>query len=76
MKKSAEMYAGCVAGAIQQDEYLEVIEQRGFTNILIHRTKTIQLPDEVLKEYLNEDQMAEFRNSGLGIFSITVTGVK
>ena len=76
LKKSAEMYAGCVAGAIQQDEYLEVIEQRGFTNILIHRTKTIQLPDEVLKEYLNEDQMAEFRNSGLGIFSITVTGVK
>jgi arsenite methyltransferase len=76
LKKSAEMYAGCVAGAVQQEEYLDVIEKSGFTNISIQRTKTIQLPDEVLKEYLSDARITEFKNSGLGIFSITVTGEK
>jgi arsenite methyltransferase len=76
LKKSAEMYAGCISGAIQQDEYLNIIKASGFNQIEIKKVKTIQLPDEVLKSYLNEDKIAEFRKSNLGIFSITVVGVK
>jgi arsenite methyltransferase len=76
LKKSAEMYAGCIAGAIQQEEYLALIKASGFKNIEIKKVKTINLPDEVLSPYLNQEKISEFRNSNLGIFSITVTGEK
>ena len=76
LKKSAEMYAGCVSGAVQQDEYLGIIRDAGFKNVEIKKTKTIELPDEVLSKYLNENQLAEFKKKQVGIFSITVVGYK
>lgn len=76
LKKSAEMYAGCVAGALQQDEYLGVIKDTGFKDIEIKRTKVIELPDDVLKEYLSNSEIERFRNNNIGIFSITVVGYK
>lgn len=76
LKKSAEMYAGCVAGAVQQDEYLKIINQAGFVNAEIKKTKVIELPDEVLKKYLNETQLKEFKSNNFGIFSITVVADK
>lgn len=76
LKKSAEMYAGCVAGAIQQDEYLKIINDTGFKNIEIKKTKVIDLPDEVLIEYLPESEIKQYRDSKVGIFSITVTASK
>jgi arsenite methyltransferase len=76
LKRSAEMYAGCVAGAVQQEEYLGIIKQAGFTNVEIKRTKTIELPDEVLLKYLNNEQLKEFKLRQVGIFSITVVGYK
>jgi arsenite methyltransferase len=76
LKKSAEMYAGCVAGAIQQDEYINLLKEVGFTNVEIKKTKTIDLPDEVLAQFLSHDKIQEFRSSKVGIFSITVVGYK
>ena len=76
LKKSAEMYAGCVAGAVQLEEYLSIIEQAGFVNVEIKKTKTIELPDEVLLQYLNVEQLKEFKENQVGIFSITVVGYK
>ncbi|MDP1993617.1 MAG: arsenite methyltransferase, partial [Ignavibacteria bacterium] len=76
LKASAEMYAGCVAGAIQQDDYLHIISTTGFTNVEIKKTKVIDLPDEILKEYLSESELSEYRQSGIGVFSITVTADK
>jgi len=76
LRKSAEMYAGCVAGALQQDEYLGVIKETGFTNIEIKRTKVIELPDEVLVEYLSDAEVEKFKQNNIGIFSITVVGYK
>lgn len=76
LKKSAEMYAGCVAGAMQQEDYLAEIEKAGFTGTVIKKTKVISLPDEVLKQYLNEEQIQQFRQKETGIFSITVNAYK
>jgi len=76
LKKSAEMYAGCVAGAIQKDDYIGIIKNTGFKNVEIKKTKTITIPDDILIKYLNEEQLAEFKSSGIGIFSITVVGYK
>ncbi|SKC81917.1 arsenite methyltransferase [Ohtaekwangia koreensis] len=76
LKKSAEMYAGCVAGAIQKQEYLSIIEQAGFTNLIVQKEKRITLPEEILKEYLTVEEIHEFTNGHTGIFSITVFGEK
>jgi arsenite methyltransferase len=76
LKKSVEMYAGCVAGAIQQEDYISLLKEVGFVNIEIKKTKTINLPDEVLTQYLALGKIQEFRSSKVGILSITVVGYK
>lgn len=76
LKKSAEMYAGCVAGALQQDEYIGIIKKTGFKNVEIKQTKTITIPDDILIKYLSEEQLIDYKNSKVGIFSITVVGEK
>jgi len=76
LQKSAEMYAGCVAGALQQDEYLSTIKETGFKNVEIKKTKVIELPDDVLKEYLDDSEIKMFKMNNVGIFSITVIGYK
>ena len=76
LQKSAEMYAGCVSGAIQKEEYLTIINEAGFTNISIQKEKRITLPDEILKEYLSTDALENFKNGNTGIFSITVYAEK
>ena len=76
LMKAAEMYAGCVSGAIQKDEYLDIIRYTGFTNIKIQKEKEIRIPDEILLNYLNEQELKNFRNSGTGIYSITVYATK
>lgn len=76
LKHHAEMFAGCVSGAMDQDEYLSVVINSGFRNVTIQKSKEIVLPEEVLKETLSESEYRQFLNSGLGIYSITVYGEK
>ncbi|MFY7841145.1 MAG: arsenite methyltransferase [Lacibacter sp.] len=76
LRKDAEMYAGCVAGAIQKEVYLELIAQNGFTNITVQKEKAIVIPDDILSNYLNAEQLASFKNGTTGIFSITVYAQK
>lgn len=76
LKKDAEMYAGCVAGAIQKEEYLELIRLNGFTNITIQKEKAIVVPDDILRNYLNETEMTRFKEGDTGISSITVYAEK
>jgi arsenite methyltransferase len=76
IKKSAEMYAGCVAGAVQQSEYLKIISDSGFKNIEVKKTKVIDLPEEILRNYLSDQEITSFRKNQIGIFSITVTADK
>ena len=76
IKEDAEMYAGCVAGAIDKDEYLEIVKKAGFENITVQELKEIQLPDEMLLIYLSEEGLKTFRNSDTGIYSITVYAEK
>jgi len=76
IKGAAEMYAGCVAGAIQKQVYLELIEANGFTNISIQKDKAIIIPDDILGNYLSAEQINAFKQSGTGIRSITVYAEK
>lgn len=76
LKKSAEMYAGCVAGALQQDEYINIINETGFKDVEIKKTKTIALPDELLLKYLSPDEIENYKKKIEGIYSITVVANK
>lgn len=75
-KEVAELYAGCVSGAIQKNEYLDIIKEAGFTNITLQKNKPITLPDEILGKYLNTEEVAAFKNSNARITSITVYAEK
>ncbi|HEU4633783.1 MAG TPA: arsenite methyltransferase [Flavisolibacter sp.] len=76
LKQAAEMYAGCVAGAIQKDEYVDIIRKAGFTKLAIQKEKKITLPDDILLQYISADELTELNNSDLGIYSITVYAEK
>ncbi len=76
IKNAAEMYAGCVAGAIQKQAYLDLIEANGFKKITVQKDKAIIVPDDILSNYLSAEQMAAFKQSGTGIRSITVYAEK
>jgi len=76
LKKDAEMYAGCVAGAIQKDTYLSLISSNGFLNVEVQKEKPIVIPDDILKNYLNPLEIESFKNGSTGIFSVTVFAAK
>lgn len=76
LKKSAVMYAGCVSGALKQEEYLDIIFQSGFQNVEIKKSKKINLPDNLLKNYLEDEGIKSYKENVKGIFSITVLGYK
>jgi len=73
MKKDAEMYAGCVSGASEMSEYLKIVENSGFLNIKIHKQKEIKLPDSLLAEYNDANELTSYHTGETGIFSITVS---
>ena len=76
IQQAAEMYAGCVAGAIQKKEYLALIEAAGFTGITLQKEKEIIIPDDILGAYLSGDEITAFKGAGTGIFSVTVYAEK
>jgi arsenite methyltransferase len=72
LRASAEMYAGCISGAIQKEDYLRMIKEAGFENILIQKEKKISIPDEIVSAYLTKEEFANFRSTETGIYSVTV----
>ena len=73
---AAEMYAGCVSGAVQEETYLDLIRQAGFRNVTVQKKKPILIPDHILLEYLHAEQLKAFTDSKTGIYSITVYAEK
>ena len=76
LRASAEMYAGCVSGALQESEYLGIIHDLGFEQVSVQKRKPIVVPDDILKNYLSTEELTAFKTSGVGIFSITVSATK
>lgn len=76
LRKDAEMYAGCVSGAIQKQDYLNFIEKAGFNSVQIQKEKTITIPDDILSKYLSPQDLTDFNSGNIGIYSITVFAQK
>lgn len=76
LRKDAEMYAGCISGAIQKDTYLDLIANSGFKNITVQKEKVIVIPDDILRNYLGMPELESFKTGNTGIFSVTVFAEK
>jgi arsenite methyltransferase len=76
MKKDAEMYAGCVSGASEMNDYLKIVENSGFLNLNVHKQKEIKLPESLLSVHNDKDELKSFHSGDTGIFSITVSANK
>lgn len=76
LQKDAEMYAGCVSGAIPVSEFFNIVKQQDFQDITLHKQKAITIPDEILLQHINANELEKFHNDEIGIFSITVSGKK
>ncbi len=76
LRHDAEMYAGCVSGAIQKHDYLAMVEKAGFVNMTLQKEKPITIPDDILGRYMDDDARTAFNTGGTGIYSITVYAEK
>lgn len=76
LRQDAEMYAGCVSGAINISEYLSIIERSGFSSAIIHKQREISLPEDLPGKYLSEQEKKDFIKNQTGIFSITISASK
>lgn len=76
MRDAAALYAGCVSGALQKDDYLSIVETAGYKNVKVKSERLNDVPDEYLLESVSQETIDQYRASGAGIFSITVVGEK
>jgi ubiquinone/menaquinone biosynthesis C-methylase UbiE len=72
LKNAAVMYAGCVAGAQQIDEYLNTIREAGFINLTVQKEREINMPNETLIQYLSLEEIRDYKKNSIGVFSINV----
>jgi arsenite methyltransferase len=76
LRRDAALYAGCISGAVQKEEYLRVIADAGFVNVQIQKDRVIDVPNEILLRHMTLDQLREFKRNRVGIFSVTVYAEK
>ncbi|MEW6050594.1 MAG: arsenite methyltransferase [Candidatus Zixiibacteriota bacterium] len=76
IKAAAEMYVGCVAGAPDRNVYLDIIRGCGFDDARVVKERNIDIADEILKQYLNNEELQAFKRSSTAVLSVTVIGTK
>ncbi len=77
IKEAAEMYAGCISGALEQEDYINAIKEAGFKNITITKERIINIPDDVLLEYVCcPEELEKFKASDNAVVSLGVYAEK
>lgn len=76
LRQSVEMYTGCISGAIQKSDYLQIMGDTGFKHISIQNEKIINIPEEILRQYLTRKEIGRYKEGKAHIISITVYGEK
>lgn len=69
---AAELYAGCIGGAIDKDDYLKIIKETGFINVSVQKEREIDIPDSIILDYIGVDELKALKASGTKILSVTV----
>lgn len=76
LRADATLYAGCISGAVTENQYIGLLMAAGFEYIEIKRRKPITLPDDLLAKHLTPTEVEDFKKNGYGVSSITVFGIK
>jgi SAM-dependent methyltransferase len=76
IKEDAEMYASCISGAIQKDDYLEIIKKNQFKDLSIEKEKEIEIPNSTILKFLSIDELRKYKKDKIGIYSITLKAKK
>lgn len=75
-RQSLEFLVGCVAGAIQKEEYLDGIRSAGFEPVEVSLERPIVFSGEDLRRQLGEEDARQFESGRIRILSVTVKGLK
>lgn len=76
LRREATLYAGCIGGASQKEEYLRIIKEAGFVNIKVQKEQGIEIPGEILSSVLSHEQLKQLKKNPVGVFSVTVYAEK
>jgi len=74
LRTAAELYVGCVAGAMERADYLALLRDVGFEYVTVVAETNIDLPGEMLAKYLSGEGQQQVQSERGLIQSITVTG--
>jgi ubiquinone/menaquinone biosynthesis C-methylase UbiE len=74
--EATEMYASCISGAMQKEDYLEAIKQAGFKNLKITKEREVEIPDDILYQYATPEEIAKFKNGANAVISLGVYAEK
>jgi arsenite methyltransferase len=72
----ADAYAGCVSGAIPREDYIRIISEAGFDQVVIRAQRRIDVPAELIAGALSAQQREMVERMDLHVMSITVTARK
>lgn len=72
----AELYAGCISGAIDESAYVRLLEKAGFEDVRVVAEKVYDVPDEAFVGLAALDEILAYRNGGGALLSATVVGRK
>jgi arsenite methyltransferase len=62
--------------ASQKNEYLSLVKNAGFDEIVVQKERRITVPDEILSVYLNNAELEKYKSGESGIYSVTVYAEK
>ncbi len=76
LRESIKLYASCVSGAVSKDEYLNIIHEQGFQNVILQKEERVTIPEDQLPEFLSEKEITLLRGTDVKVLSINVYGEK
>ena len=81
MLKSAELYAGCISGALKKDDYLGKIKKAGFEDIEVLKEDSVQLleyigSDKVLNDIIGNMTQEEINKINNTVVSLKISAKK
>jgi len=76
LKRSAELYTGCLAGALDEEELRTMLSELGFENFTVHKEIYTSLNEDTLRSYLDDIELEAFRESRAGFCSLTFSAYK
>ncbi|MFH1752798.1 MAG: arsenite methyltransferase [Candidatus Omnitrophota bacterium] len=79
--KSAEMYAGCIAGALKREDYIDKIKKAGFKNVVVVKEDPVRISDYIgsdkaISDIAKDMSKTEIENIDKAVSSVKISAYK